>query len=119
MAVEVITREDLNQFRTLLLREMNEILNSKAEFSKKWLKASEVRELLSISESTLQNLRIKGILTYTKIGALVFYSHNEIEKMLETNKVDSVETKLKNMSLRNTMGLSSTQTGSAGQKRDS
>jgi hypothetical protein len=118
MAVEVITREDLNQFRTLLLREMNEIINSKAEFSKKWLKASEVRELLSISESTLQNLHIKGILTYTKIGALIFYSHNEIEKMLETNKVDSIQTKLNNMSLRNTIGAGSKQTLAAGQKRN-
>lgn len=119
MAVEVITREDLNQFHTLLLKEMNDIINSKAEFSKKWLKTSEVRELLSISESTLQNLRVKGILTYTKIGALVFYSSHEIEKMLETNKVDSFQTKLKNLSLRNTIGLRSTQTLSAGQKRNS
>jgi hypothetical protein len=89
MAVEVITREDLNQFRTLLLKEMNEIINSKTEFSKKWLKASEVRELLNISESTLQNLRIHGTLSHTKIGATVYYSTQEIEKLLEQNKVNA------------------------------
>ena len=95
MVVEVITREDLNHFRTLLLKEMNEIINSKTEFSKKWLKASEVRELLNISESTLQNLRINGTLSHTKIGATVYYSTQEIEKVLEQNKVNAYSSPFK------------------------
>ena len=119
MTVEVITREDLNQFRTLLLKEINEIINSKPTLSKKWLKSTEVRELLNISESTLQNLRIKGILTHTKIGALVFYSNQEIDKMLESNKVNSIQTIFNNMSLRKPIVLNSKQTLSARPKRDS
>lgn len=91
MAVEVITREDLNQFRTLLLKDVNEIMDSKSNIYKKWLRTNEVRELLNVSESTLKNLRIKGILTHTKIGSSVFYSNQEIEKLLETNKVKSFE----------------------------
>jgi len=87
MAVEVITREDLNQFRALLLKEMNELVNSKTGFSKKWLKASEVKELLNISNSKLQNFRISGILSHSKIGATVYYSTQEIEKLLEQNEV--------------------------------
>lgn len=119
MAVEVITREDLNQFRTLLLKEMNEIINSKTTLTKKWLKSTEVRQLLNISESTLQNLRIKGILTHTKIGALVFYSNQEIENMLEANKVNSIQNIFNNMSLKTTMAMGSKQPLSSGQNRDS
>jgi hypothetical protein len=90
MAVEIITREDLNQFRMLLLKDINEILNSKPDhYKKKWLSANEVKEQLNISSSTLQNFRIKGILTHTKIGSSVFYSNQEIEKILESNKVKS------------------------------
>ena len=89
MAVEIITREDLNQFRTLLLKDINEIFNSVPNHSKKWLSAKEVKELLNLSSGTLQNLRIKGILTHTKIGSSVFYSTQEIEKILEFNKVKS------------------------------
>jgi len=89
MAVEIITRDDLNQFRMLLLKDINELLKSKPDHSKKWLSANEVKEQLNITTGTLQNFRIKGILTYTKIGSSVFYSTQEIEKILESNKVNA------------------------------
>lgn len=92
MAIEVITKEDLNEFRSLLLSELAELLNSKPQQNKKWLKSNEVRKLLNISPGTLQNLRINGTLTYTKIGGIMYYSNTEIEKMLETNKVDATLT---------------------------
>ena len=103
MAVEVITREDLNQFRTLLLKEMNDIINSKPTLSKKWLKATEVMQLLNISKGTLQGLRIKGILTHTKIGAAAYYSNQEIEKLLEQNKVNAYTSVFKEISTRKTV----------------
>lgn len=92
MAIEVITREDLNEFRTLLLSDLNQILNSKPQQQKKWLKSSEVRKLLNISSGTLQNLRVNGTITYTKIGGILYYSSSDLEKLLETNKVDATET---------------------------
>jgi hypothetical protein len=39
---------------------------------KKWLKSSEVKKMLGISPGTLQNLRINGMLPFTKIGGLSF-----------------------------------------------
>ena len=54
MAIEVITREDLNEFRTLLLSDLNAMFNSKPQQQKQWLKSSEVRKLLNISPGTLQ-----------------------------------------------------------------
>jgi len=86
MAIEVITREDLNEFRTLLLSDLNTMFNSKPQQQKLWLKYNEVRKLLNISPGTLQNLRVNGTLTYTKIGGILYYSSNDLEKVIETNK---------------------------------
>ena len=89
MAIEVITREDLNEFRTLLLSDLNSMFNSKPQQQKQWLKSNEVRKLLNISSGTLQNLRVNGTLTYTKIGGILYYSSNDLEKVIETNKVEA------------------------------
>ena len=89
MAIEVITREDLNEFRTLLLSDLNAMFNSKPKEQKLWLKSNEVRKLLNISAGTLQNLRVNGTLTYTKIGGILYYSSNDLEKVIETNKVEA------------------------------
>jgi hypothetical protein len=89
MAIEVITREDLNEFRTLLLSDLNAMFNSKPQQQKQWLKSSEVRKLLNISPGTLQNLRINGTITYTKIGGILYYSNSDLEKLLESNKVEA------------------------------
>ncbi len=89
MAVQIITREDLNEFRLLLLSDLKEIINSKAQSQKQWLKSSEVRKYLNISSATLQSLRINGTITYTKIGGTMYYSSTDLDKVLESNKVQS------------------------------
>ena len=88
MAIEVITREDLNEFRSLLLNDLKEIIQSKPQQTKQWLKSNEVRKLLNISPGTLQNLRINGTLTYTKIGGIMYYDNSDIDKLLNGNKVN-------------------------------
>ena len=85
MALEVITREDLNEFRSLLLNDLKEIIQSKPQQVKQWLKSNEVRKLLNISPGTLQNLRINGTLTFTKIGGIMYYNYSDIEKVLKGN----------------------------------
>lgn len=92
MAIQVITQEDLDEFRTLLLNDLKEILQSKSEQTKQWLKSNEVRKLLNISPGTLQNLRINGTITYTKIGGILYYSSADLDKLLEANKVDATVT---------------------------
>ncbi len=90
MAVQIITIEDLNEFRNLLLNDLKEIINSKPQQSKQWLKSNEVRKLLNISPGTLQNLRINGTLSYTKIGGIMYYNHADIDKLLNGNKVNNL-----------------------------
>ncbi|ELY1978426.1 conserved hypothetical protein [Flavobacterium psychrophilum] len=92
MAVEIITREDLNEFRSLLLTDLKDMFNSKPQQQKQWLKSSEVRKLLNISPGTLQNLRVNGTITYTKVGGILYYSSSDLEKVLEENKVDATAT---------------------------
>jgi len=87
MAIEVITREDLNEFRLLLLNDFKEVLKTNTQPAKQWLKSKEVRKLLNISPGTLQTLRINKTLSYTKIGGILYYNNTDIEKLLNGNKV--------------------------------
>lgn len=86
MAIEVVTKEDLIEFRNQLLIEIKGIINNAPQKKQKWLKSHEVRELLTISPGTLQNLRINGTLTYTKIGGTIYYDNDDIEKLMIRNK---------------------------------
>jgi hypothetical protein len=95
MAVQIITIEDLNEFRNLLLNDLKEIINSKPQQTKQWLKSNEVRKLLNISPGTLQNLRINGTLSYTKIGGIMYYDNTDLDKLLNGNKVKALPTLFK------------------------
>ena len=89
MAIEVLTKEDLNEFRTLLISDFKELLKSTPQQTKQWLKSKEVRKLLNISPGTLQTLRINKTLSYTKIGGIIYYAQKDIEKLLDENKVSA------------------------------
>lgn len=83
MAAEILTREDLAIFKTELFRELRELVNAPALQPKKWLKTYEVRDMLGISPGTLQNMRINGTLSFTKIGGLIFYDYDDILQLME------------------------------------
>lgn len=87
MAIEVLTREDLQEFRVLLLDDLKKLLGNQSQNNQKWLKSLEVRRMLNISPGTLQNLRVTKTISYTKIGGIIYYSQEDIEKLLERNKV--------------------------------
>jgi hypothetical protein len=89
---QILTKQDLTEFRTLLLNDFREILQSRPQQTKQWLKSTEVRKLLNISPGTLQTLRINKTLSYTKIGGIIYYAHQDIEKLLEQNTVKSERT---------------------------
>ncbi len=86
--MQVITLDDLNEFRHLLLNDLKEIIHSKPQQQKQWLKSREVRKLLNISPGTLQTLRINGTITYTKVGGIMYYDNADIDKVLNGNKVN-------------------------------
>lgn len=86
-AIDLITRTDFEQFKIELFEELKKIgINTVGDQSEnQWLKSSEVRKLLKISPGTLQNLRVNGVLPYTKVGSMFYYRQNDIEKILNGN----------------------------------
>lgn len=82
MEVNLITNEDLQEFKTELLEDIKNLFNSKISEQKLWLRSSEVKTLLKVSSGTLQNLRINGTLSYTRVGGTLYYNYKDIEKML-------------------------------------
>jgi hypothetical protein len=86
MAIEVVTKEDLLQFRLQLLNDIRELMvPAEVKLVKPWLKNAEVRKLLSISANTLQRLRIAGKLRSTKVGGVHYYRYEDIEKLLNND----------------------------------
>ncbi len=87
MATEIITQDDLREFKIELLADIKNLLErNSGSNSKKWLKSYEVRELLNVSPGTLQHLRVSGTLPYTKIGGTIYYEYADIQKMILENK---------------------------------
>jgi hypothetical protein len=86
MAIEVLTKEDLQTFRHELLNDLKQLFETKPPEQKKWLRSSDVRTLMNISAGTLQNMRISGILKPTKIGGILYYDQQEIQKLLSGGK---------------------------------
>ncbi len=90
MPTEIVTTDDLREFKIDLLKEFKQLLAAHhGQPSKKWLKSYEVRELLGISPGTLQNLRVNGTLPFTKIGGVIFYDSGDINKMMKENLVQN------------------------------
>jgi hypothetical protein len=86
MPAQIITSDDLREFKLELLDEIRDIIREqKSNTTKQWLKSVEVRRLLNISPGTLQNLRINGTLPFTKIGGTNYYNATDIETLLSQN----------------------------------
>lgn len=92
MAIEVITKEDLQLFRMQLINDLKLLLSHQDVKSlKPWLRNSEVRKLLSISANTVQRLRISGKLTSSKVGGIHYYRYADIENLLNNVAIEKEE----------------------------
>lgn len=82
--LDLITRQDLEQFKTELFSELKKMQGLPAVSpAKEWLRSMDVRKLLNISAGTLQNLRISGTLPYTRVGSIMYYRYADILKILD------------------------------------
>ena len=93
MAAKIITPEDLVDFKTDLLSNIEKIISKHNSNSPKtkWIKTSEAKELLGVSVGTLQNLRVNGTLQYAKLGGVIYYDYNKIMHLLDENIVNVSE----------------------------
>lgn len=83
MAVEIITKDDLQVFKTQLLEDIRHLINKNQEPLRPWLRSVEVRNLLQISPGTLMSLRVKGILKFKRVGSIMFYRYEDVMSMIE------------------------------------
>ncbi|MCH7412020.1 DNA-binding protein [Belliella sp. R4-6] len=65
--IELITKQDLEELRHQLLKDLQELFKPMKNEQKDWVKSDEVRRILKISPGSLQNLRIRGLLNPKKI----------------------------------------------------
>jgi len=87
MAVNILTQEDLQQFKSELFAELQKVLSSHLpNHQAKFLKSYQIRDMLSISRGTLQTMRTNGTLVPTQVGGLMFYNYEDIVKLMMGNK---------------------------------
>ena len=84
MNLDIITKQDLNDFKEDLIKEVSSIVEDST--NKEWLRSSEVMEMLSISSGTLQNLRINRDIPFTKMGGTLYYERAAVVKALNKSK---------------------------------
>lgn len=82
---EQITKEDLRQFRLLLLNDIEKLIaNKKQECTaqitedNEWLRSKSIRKILNISPATLQNMRITGKIEFKKIMGSYYYKKTDV-----------------------------------------
>jgi len=84
MRIELVTKEDLDQFRQVLLADLARMLK-RPEPPQPWLKSYEVRKLLKISAGTLHRLRAKGTLPFSRVGGTFLYKYEDVQRLVEMN----------------------------------
>jgi hypothetical protein len=83
MTVELITKEDLEEFRQLMLKDLKLLLAKRTEEPQKYLKSYQVKNMLKISGGTLHTLRANGTLKFTRIGHIIYYNYEDIMQLME------------------------------------
>ncbi|TYB74262.1 helix-turn-helix domain-containing protein [Bizionia myxarmorum] len=89
MPTTILTTDDLYQFKMELFHEIKSLLSS-TQPSKKYLRSTEVMKLLQLSPGTLQNLRVNGTIPYTKLGGIIYYDQEDINNVLQDNRMHHV-----------------------------
>ncbi|MDX9694328.1 MAG: helix-turn-helix domain-containing protein [Bacteroidales bacterium] len=88
MEIKLLTSDEFDSFKSKVFRDLDELKSMLNNRSNKptWIKSSEVKRLLGISHSTLQNLRNNGTLEFSRINGIIYYQIANVEKILEQNK---------------------------------
>ena len=86
MSAEIVTKEDFEDFEKRLFSKIDSLKGKINQEQPKWLKSYQVKNLLKISQNTLQKLRMDGTLKSTKIGGILYYNYEDILNVLEGNK---------------------------------
>jgi hypothetical protein len=92
MPTQIITTDDLREFKMELLEDIKALLKISADITnKKYLKSPDLMKILKVSSGTLQTMRINGTLPYTKIGGIIFYDPDQISKVMKENSIQNID----------------------------
>jgi len=87
MEIDLISKSDFENMKQELVETTIKCITDNATIKMKWLRSKEVQKMLGISSSTLQNLRIRGTLPYYKVDGIIFFNNDEINEIIEKNKI--------------------------------
>ncbi len=85
MAVEIVTKEDLQLLRIQLVNDMKAIINQSRQNAPESLegyKTAHVRKILGCSVNKLVALRIARKLRTKKVGGTIYYNKEDIKRLL-------------------------------------
>lgn len=89
MPAEILTTDDLREFKLEIISEIKKILSdhhANKSVGKRFLKSTDLQELLDLSPASLQNLRNARVLPYTKIGGTFFYDWEDVIQLMHKFK---------------------------------
>jgi len=88
MPTSIVTTDDLRELKVELLEQFKKLLQEHAgQPVKKWLKSTDVRDLLGISASALQCLRDSKQLPFSRVGGIIFYDYEDIQEMIKSKQI--------------------------------
>ena len=88
MTTQIITTDDLKEFRSELLNDIKKLLKINSDIgNRKYLKSPDLMKILNVSHSTLQTLRINGTLPYIKIGGIIYFDSEEVTRVMKENSI--------------------------------
>jgi hypothetical protein len=87
MSILVITAEDLERQLQKVVDEVKFAVTNNDSSNVRWIRSKQVKELLGISDSKLQTMRINRSITYSQIDGTYFYDKDSTLSLLEQNKV--------------------------------
>jgi hypothetical protein len=83
---DLSTKEDLIKLQNSFIEKLDYYFTSTAS-NRKWLRSKDVENMLSVSSSSLQNMRNNGLIPFSKVQGTIFYEYKDIVELLEKNKV--------------------------------
>ena len=75
--IEILSKSDLREFKIELLSELSELMKSN-EQTKEVMRTKDVLDFLGVSQGTLQQFRIKGLLPFKKVGGVIYYRKEDV-----------------------------------------
>ncbi|MHA7129212.1 helix-turn-helix domain-containing protein [Algoriphagus namhaensis] len=93
MVIEIITKADLEIFKEELINQIKDLFQSKTEApgDRKWVKSKDVQRILQISPGTLQTLRNRKLIPFTRLGGVIYYKQEDLKKVMDKKGEDEFD----------------------------